>query len=158
MKQLKNKRNDRMRDAALAEEPLFRRLLSLERRRCERSGGRFALLLIEMEALRDSVSSPVIENIAVAVAGAMRETDITGWYDSGSAVGVILTTLNETEKQTIESVILERTRALVALHLDAGQLKRVRISCHLFPEDDVSNHIFYSIISKPSLHRASPFL
>ncbi|HEY2384052.1 MAG TPA: sugar transferase [Terriglobia bacterium] len=128
----------------LAAEPLFRRLLSLERRRCERSEGRFGLLLVDLESVRASAAAPDLERVASAIAAAMRETDITGWYEEGSTIGVILTELNETKRETLEAVVVERTKCLVVDHLGEMQGHRVRISCHLFPDDDVANHIFYS--------------
>jgi exopolysaccharide biosynthesis polyprenyl glycosylphosphotransferase len=128
----------------IACEPLFRRLLSLERRRCERADSRFGLLLVELEPLQKTLAAQAIENVALAIAGAMRETDIAGWYEAGISLGVILTTLNETERETVESVVVERVKNTLALHLSAADAERVRISCHLFPEDDLSNYIFYS--------------
>jgi lipopolysaccharide/colanic/teichoic acid biosynthesis glycosyltransferase len=125
-------------------EALFRRLLSLERRRCERSESRFGLLLVELEPLQKIPAAPAIENIAPAIAAAMRETDITGWYEDGSTLGVILTALNETERDTLETAVVDRVKSALTLHLSDTVAGRVRISCHLFPEDDLSNHIFYS--------------
>jgi lipopolysaccharide/colanic/teichoic acid biosynthesis glycosyltransferase len=129
---------------SVACEPLFRRFLSLERRRCERAETRFGLLLIEFEPLQKLIGLQTIEGIAEAISRAMRETDITGWYEHGSTIGVILTVLNGTERETVEAVVVERVRSVLALHLSDPQAERVLISCHLFPEDDVSNHIFYS--------------
>jgi len=111
-------------------------MLSLERLRCERTESRFALLLIGAEDLTDE--------IGIAIAGAVRETDITGWYRYPTTIGVILTALNETGRETLESVVVERTNAVLSLHVDAARLGQVRISCHIFPEDDLRDRIFYS--------------
>jgi exopolysaccharide biosynthesis polyprenyl glycosylphosphotransferase len=139
---------------SLAPEPLFRRQLSMERRRCERSEGRFGLLIVDMESVRASVADPELERIALVIAAAMRETDITGWYEDGSTIGVILTALNDTKRDTLEAVVVERTKCLVIDQLGEMQGKRVRISCHLFPDDEVSNHIFYS--EENQSHIATP--
>jgi exopolysaccharide biosynthesis polyprenyl glycosylphosphotransferase len=144
MRQLKEKRNNKAVQHSLASEPLFRRLLGLERRRCERSEERFALLLIDLERAGHSLSRSGMDEIAYAIAGAMRETDITGWYEDGCAIGVILTTLKDTDRGTIEAIVVERTKAVLAAFLDAKQLQTVKISCHIFPEDEFSNEIFYS--------------
>ena len=129
---------------AVAGEPLFRRFLSLERRRCERSETRFGLLLIEFEPLRKTLAAQAVEEIAQAIAGAMRETDITGWYEHASTVGVILTALNGTARGAVQTGVVERVKNILASHLSVPQAESVLISCHLFPEDDISNHIFYS--------------
>ena len=128
----------------VAAEPLFRRFLFLERRRCERSESRFGLLLVELEPLQQTLAAQAIPDVALAIAGVMRETDITGWYEDGSTLGVILTALNATPRETLETVVVERVKNTLALHLSAPDAERVRIACHLFPEDDLSNHIFYS--------------
>ena len=47
--------------AEMLDEATFKRMLLLERRRCERAGTRFALLLIDMEDLSRSVDTAVIE-------------------------------------------------------------------------------------------------
>lgn len=129
---------------SVVSEPLFRRFLSLERRRCERAESRFGLLLVELEPLQKTLAAHAIENVALALAGVMRETDITGWYEPGATLGVILTALNGAERETVESVVVERVQGTLARHLSPTDAERVRISCHLFPEDELSNQIFYS--------------
>jgi len=120
----------------LADEILFKRLLLLERRRCERTGTRFALMLLDVKDLTRTLSRAAIEKIAVEIGATMRETDITGWHQQDSVIGVILTTLNVAGRETLEPIILERTRRVLARHLDSRQLQRVRIECHVFPEDE----------------------
>src|SRR3954471_5874651 len=100
MKQLKNS-NDTLSDRPMndqadvvVDENFFKRMLSLERRRCERTESRFALMLLDVEELRSTLPEPKIEELARTIGAAMRETDITGWYEHLSTIGVILTTLN----------------------------------------------------------------
>jgi lipopolysaccharide/colanic/teichoic acid biosynthesis glycosyltransferase len=128
----------------IMDETVFKRMLALERRRCERTESRFALMLIDIEAVADVLTTSVMEQMGLAVAAAMRETDITGWYHCSSIVGVILTALNGTDRSTLEAVIIERTRAVLSLNLEPSQLQQVRISCHLFPEDDIPSATFFS--------------
>jgi len=127
---------------SIADETLFQRLLSLERRRCERTEERFALLLIDLEDITSSTSD--LETIGRAIGNAMRDTDFTGWYQHPAVLGVILTTLNGSGRETIEPIMLERIRAAMAPHVESDQIQRVRISCHIFPEDGIPNRIFYS--------------
>ena len=51
--------------SAIADEQLFARMLSLELRRCERTEGHFALVLIDMERLTDSVRPITLEEIGI---------------------------------------------------------------------------------------------
>ena len=130
--------------SSIADELQFQRLLMLERRRCERTEGHFGLLLIHMDELKGIVSPVTMEEIGCLVGGLMRETDITGWYDSGSIIGVILTTLNEASRDTIEAVVVERVTGVLTEKLTDKQLQKVEISCHIFPEDHSANRIFYT--------------
>jgi len=137
------------------DEEFFSRMLSIEKRRCERAGARFALMLIDITDLNRALSHSAIEELAHAIATAMRETDVTGWYQDSEVIGVILTTLNGTDRSTLESVVLERAKRILTLNLDADQVQRIRISCHVFPEDDTVG-AFSSGRGKKSLkHRPS---
>jgi exopolysaccharide biosynthesis polyprenyl glycosylphosphotransferase len=141
MKQLKEANTQRTSrsvahlDALVAAEPLCNRMLSLERRRCERTAVPFALLLFNLEGLGSALNNEALEHIAGALAGAMRETDITGWYRHPSIIGIILTTINETDRDKLESILRERTKKVLSAHLDRKQMEAVRVSFHVFPED-----------------------
>lgn len=120
----------------IADESLFKRLLLLERRRAERSGSRFALMLVDMEELGAKVQADTMDEIGRAISATMRETDVTGWYRNGSVLGVILTTLNGAGRQTLESVVVERTRAVLSRNAAASAAEHIWISCHIFPDDE----------------------
>jgi exopolysaccharide biosynthesis polyprenyl glycosylphosphotransferase len=120
----------------IADESLFKRLLILERRRAERTGTRFALMLVDMEELGSRLKPDVMEGIANAIGSTMRETDVTGWYRNSAVLGVILTTLNGAGRQTLESVVIERTRATLSRHAAAAGAEHIWISCHIFPDDE----------------------
>src|SRR5437879_3760151 len=102
MKQLKNLMTSSA--APVADEALFNRMLSLECRRCERTGMPFALVLLEFDELNDTLTPSAMQAVASSISAVMRETDITGWYESPSTIGIILTTLNGMELHTLESV------------------------------------------------------
>src|SRR5262245_43975903 len=60
--------NNRMNpNSPLANETVFKRMLSLERRRCERTNERFALMLVDMEELKRTMSVSAIEEIGIAI-------------------------------------------------------------------------------------------
>ena len=140
----------------IADEVVFKRMLALECRRCERTDTRFALMLIDIEELSRTLSPPETEKIGLAISAAMRETDITGWYQNHSTIGVILTTLNGTDRYTLESVIVERTKRVLSLNLEAVQVQRIRISCHVFPEDSIPSPIFYPDCEKGESRTKQP--
>jgi lipopolysaccharide/colanic/teichoic acid biosynthesis glycosyltransferase len=118
--------------APVFEESAFKRMLSLERRRCERTGAAFALMLVE---LPEALEQP-IDAIALDIAAAMRDTDITGWYRQSSTIGVILTALNGASCCTLESIVVPRLMAVLSVHVPKEQSARIRIALHPFPEED----------------------
>ena len=120
----------------VADEILFKRLLLLERRRAERAGSRFALVLVDMEELGSRLSAETLEGVGQAIGASMRETDITGWYRSASVLGVILTTLNGAGRQTLENVVVERTRRALSRYAPTFEAQHVWVSCHIFPDDE----------------------
>jgi lipopolysaccharide/colanic/teichoic acid biosynthesis glycosyltransferase len=120
---------------AIAEQALFKRLLRLERRRSERNGTRFALLLIDMESSESPVNPQAMDEVGRAIAATMRETDITGWYKSSCVLGVILTTLNNASRRVLEASVVERTRRVLLLQPAIAQIPQIWITCHIFPDD-----------------------
>src|SRR5262245_29050722 len=114
MKQIEHVNNGTMsrQDSAavrIIDEALFKRMLSLERRRSERTGVPFALLQFDMQSLLGSCTVGKLGELATTLGAAMRETDITGWFRYSSVIGIILTTLSETDRYALESVIVERS-------------------------------------------------
>jgi len=122
----------------VTDESLFRHLLSLERRRSERAGTRFALLLLDLQELTSEASLP-LEGIEAAVRSAMRETDITGWYVQNETLGVIMTSLKGGEPRALEPIVMQRVRIALSAHLTESQLERIWVSCHVFPEESGSD-------------------
>lgn len=120
------------------DEPLFKRMLLLERRRCERTGARFALMLIDLDDLSRQMTAEAIGEVGSAVGASMRETDVTGWYRQASVIGVILTTLGETGREAIESVVVGRTKMILSLSLGVAKADQIDVSCHIFPEDELT--------------------
>ena len=120
----------------LFSEELFTKLLSLERKRAERSRKAFALILIDATKLfqaerRDTAR----ERIAAALSLSTRETDICGWYKEGSVVGVILTEINLADTNALRNTMLSKVNAALRTNFAPSQQDEIRISFHVFPED-----------------------
>jgi exopolysaccharide biosynthesis polyprenyl glycosylphosphotransferase len=142
--------------SGIADESLFQRMLALERRRCERTEDHFALLLIDIDALSESLDARAVQGIVESVSSAMRETDITGWHEFDSVIGVILTALNGAGRDAVQAVVAERIRTALSLHLDEAQVQLVKISCYMFPEDGMPNRVFYSDQERKTKERKPP--
>src|SRR5262249_22264444 len=83
---------ERSSDFELFDQKLFLKLLSMERKRTERSQRRFVLMLLDLGTLlKTQGQDKVMGKILAALAHATRDTDFTGWYEAGSVIGVIFT-------------------------------------------------------------------
>lgn len=122
--------------AHLFSEKLFAKLLTLERRRAERSRNPFALMLLDAsKPFRTESRDLVLARLLVSLSASTRETDVWGWYKKGSVIGVILTELGSAVPHTLRNTMLSKLRAALTTNLEPDQVKDIRISFHVFPED-----------------------
>lgn len=116
-------------------EEVFRRMISLERKRSERTQRPFVLLLMETGSTQPTAKNGrLLLEVLSAMQGATRETDIIGWYGTNSAVGVMFTEIT-LENKLILSTILSRISEALRGRLTGEQFAEIRFSFHLFPEE-----------------------
>jgi lipopolysaccharide/colanic/teichoic acid biosynthesis glycosyltransferase len=116
-------------------EEAFRRMISLERKRSERSQRPFVLLLIDTGRDRaGDKQGRVLLDMLSALQAATRETDFTGWYTTNSVVGVMFTEI-VLDNNAVLSTILSRIGSLLRERLDTDQFSRIKFSFHVFPDD-----------------------
>ena len=114
----------------------FLRMLALERKRTERSQHRFVLMLLESASLfsgGDKVQ--IIEKVLHALCHSTRETDITGWYNTGSVIGVVFTEIGLAEGKSVADALLAKTLEALGRTLSIEQINEIRLTFHFFPED-----------------------
>src|SRR4051812_40563123 len=77
-------------ESAILDEQTFTKMLCLERKRTERSGRPFVLMLLESGTLaRSTAHHPAFQTFVRTLSQSTRETDVKGWYKEGSIFGVI---------------------------------------------------------------------
>ncbi len=115
---------------------LFLKILCLERKRTERSGRRFVLMLLDAGNLLKGARRPVLANILSAVAQSTRDTDLKGWYKDGAVIGVIFTEVGaaEEDKSVVHALSSKLTDSLYAA-LNIQEINEIKLSFHVFPED-----------------------
>jgi lipopolysaccharide/colanic/teichoic acid biosynthesis glycosyltransferase len=117
-------------------EEAFHRMISLERKRTERSRKPFLLMLLDMgNGLRSDKSENALDKILSALSLSTRETDITGWYKKNSVVGVMFTEFGAEDRNSILSTIMTRVSETLRNNLSSRQFGVISISFHLFPEE-----------------------
>lgn len=117
-------------------EPAFLGILSLERKRTERSGRRFILMLLECSRLTRGGKQPdAIEQILGALSKSVRETDVRGWYKDRSTVGVIFTEIGPAEDKTVVNALLGKVTSVLSAALSIEQLSEIKLSFQVFPKE-----------------------
>lgn len=120
---------------ALGEEA-FRRMLVIERKRTERSGKPFLLMLLEAGNHQGSAKNgKALGSALSALLLSTRETDVIGWYKDRSAVGAVFTGLAVDDRNSILSIILTRVSTTLRDTLTLEQFNQFSISFHFFPDD-----------------------
>lgn len=139
----------------ILDEVAFHRVISIERRRTERSRKPFLLMLLD---LGDHSSSELITTnlgkVIDALSASTRATDIPGWYKSHCVIGVMFTEIAMEDRGGIVSTMIARLSEILRDHLSLEQFNRVSVSFHVFPEDWIggrkhpSNPVLYPDLAK----------
>lgn len=118
------------------DEKSFQRMIAIERKRTERTKEPFLLMLLDSGNHPESeTNEAALAAMGTALLQASRETDVVGWYKGGSAIGVMFTGLQISDKNTILSTILNRVKTIFKDELVFNQFTQVGLSFHLFPDD-----------------------
>lgn len=115
-------------------EILFSKMLSVERKRAERSSRGFVLMLLETSSLLKIRDHSALRQVLQALSNSIRETDIQGWYKADSVIGIIFTDVAVSSGAAVANALLEKITVVLGKTLRIEQIKQVRISFHVFPE------------------------
>lgn len=116
-------------------EELFHRMIRLERKRAERSGKGFLLMLLDVNGgCEIGQSSDFLVKIVEALSSSTRETDIIGWYRNDSLLGVIFTEVDAERRHLITTTISNNSYRALARTVEAERLQNIAVSFHGFPE------------------------
>jgi lipopolysaccharide/colanic/teichoic acid biosynthesis glycosyltransferase len=138
-------------ERGILNEGAFHRMISLERKRTERSRKPFLLMLLDMgNGLRSDNNNKALDKILLALSLSTRETDVTGWYKGNSVVGVMFTEFGAEDRNTILSTMMTRVSETLRNNLSSQQFGLISISFHLFPEE--WNHDIPQRPSNPTLY------
>jgi hypothetical protein len=110
-------------------EQAFHYLLDIERRRSASTQRPFLLMLIDCEAGTSASVRRRLERLFPIVCRSVRETDFTGWYCQGAAVGAALT-LDGRGATQAHQIIRERIVKAFEAALPLDLVSRLRL--HLF--------------------------
>ncbi len=122
-------------DFGMLPEDLFRKLIRFERMRTERSGRHFVLMLVECGGLLKQTGASVLATLALALTESTRQTDIIGWYKQSLTLGVIFTEVGPANDKPAVEALSNKLTASLRQKLTTDELRQIRVTFHLFPED-----------------------
>jgi exopolysaccharide biosynthesis polyprenyl glycosylphosphotransferase len=120
--------------SVMGEEP-FHRMIALERKRTERSGKPFLLMLLDGGNCLSDRNGKILSNILSALSLATRETDVTGWYKNHSIVGVMFTDISAEDRESILGTMMSRVSETLRHSLTLEKFSQISIAMHVFPEE-----------------------
>jgi lipopolysaccharide/colanic/teichoic acid biosynthesis glycosyltransferase len=143
-------------DRGILNEEAFHRIISLERRRTERSRKPFLLMLLDIgEHVPSEGAGKILGKMVAALAVSTRETDVAGWYKTDCVVGVMFTEIGLEDRSSIVSTMIARLSTALRSDLSLEQFNQISVSFHLFPEEwdhdepkRPSNPMLYPDLSK----------
>jgi len=146
------------------QEDTFHRMLTLERRRAERSRKPFVLMLLDAQAvLENRNGTALVERFTSAACEATRETDLVGWYKEGAILAVIFTEVSLGGKHPITEVLQSKVVGVLRDRLGHKLVSNVAVTTHLFPEswdkddpDRVADIKLYPDLSRKTSRKRLP--
>ncbi len=122
--------------ASFLQEESFHNLLTLERRRAERSRKPFVLMLLEANAsLEANVADRFLSQVTSVLLKSTRETDLVGWYKNGASLGVIFTEISLEYATPITEILRSKVVNALQNELSTKVTSNLAVTVHLFPEN-----------------------
>jgi len=119
----------------LLREEEFVRQMRLERRRSERSGRPFLLMLLEGDGLLEPEGAgSVREELAFVVLAHSRDTDIAGWYRDNAVMAVLYTEIGSSAEEAL-AAIQDKVSHAIKSQLPQ-HAAHIRLSLHVYPSED----------------------
>jgi lipopolysaccharide/colanic/teichoic acid biosynthesis glycosyltransferase len=123
-------------DAAMLGQEEFLRMLCLERKRTERSGRHFILMLLDASKfLKRRQQNETLEQILSVLATSTRETDVKGWHTEGSIVGVIFTEIGSSNAKHVKKTLFTKVTSALSAALGAESARLTSLTVFIFPEE-----------------------
>lgn len=111
------------------DERVFHSMLTLERRRAERSRKPYVLMLLDAN-LENGSAEGILKDAIDIIVGAKRETDLVGWYRKGAILGIIFTEVSLEGETPITVRLRTKIETAFVRHMGKQQAAKIAISMH----------------------------
>ena len=108
-------------------------MLTLERRRAERSRRPFVLMLLDAN-LENGAAEEILSQAVRIVVASKRETDLVGWYKEDAILGIIFAEVSMEGDLPITETLRSKMETAFVKHLGRDRAAKIAISLHVFPE------------------------
>jgi lipopolysaccharide/colanic/teichoic acid biosynthesis glycosyltransferase len=121
--------------APIPSEAQFAGMLLRERRRTDRSGKPFLLMLLDIEkGLQNDLRGTLLGRVWRCLCSSIRETDTPGWHKNQAVLGVLFTELNFDGPIPVTEVIPAKVLSALATHLAPEELSLISVRLHMYPD------------------------
>ncbi|MDO5575919.1 MAG: sugar transferase [Fibrobacter sp.] len=140
-------------------EESFRTLVSVERKRTERSKKPFMVMLLDVSFIEDGMAKNELDNstalnalncILQSIYAVTRDIDIKGWHERGRTIGILFTEISANSKNKI----LKKVKNSLIQNIFPEYVSKIGITCTCYPIDNVTEdgkmEILYPDPSKDS--------
>jgi lipopolysaccharide/colanic/teichoic acid biosynthesis glycosyltransferase len=114
-------------------EQAFAQMLRVERRRTERSGNPFMLVLVTGWDCQSEDCARLVDAMATAVVSCTRETDTLGWYKEYESIGLLLTEVGEADDRTV-AIIMQKISDALLNAVGSEEFSRLKLRIRLYPQ------------------------
>jgi lipopolysaccharide/colanic/teichoic acid biosynthesis glycosyltransferase len=114
-------------------ENVFHSMLTLERRRAERSRKPFVLMLLDAN-LENGAAEAILRQAVSVLVESTRETDLVGWYKHDVILGIIFSEVSVEGDLPITQTLRTKIEAAFIKHLGRELAAKIAVSVHVFPE------------------------
>jgi len=128
-----SRRFDGAQEGEVLVENVFHSMLTLERRRAERSRKPFVLMLLDAN-LENGAAEEILRQAVSIVVASKRETDLIGWYKQDAILGIIFTEVSMEGDLPITETLRTKIESAFIKHLGRERTAKIAISLHVFPE------------------------
>src|ERR1700691_5079862 len=110
-------------------------MISLERKRSERSRKSFLLMLLRVDQTSPRQrNTSILRNMLSALSRYIRETDVVGWSEDHSTVGIMFTEMGVENCGETVSALTARVSEALRSHLTVEQFDQMTLCCHVYPD------------------------
>jgi lipopolysaccharide/colanic/teichoic acid biosynthesis glycosyltransferase len=114
-------------------ENVFHSMLTLERRRAERSRKPFVLMLLDAN-LENGAAEAILKKAVSVIVASTRETDLVGWYKHDAILGIIFSEVSIEGDLPITETLRTKIETAFIKHLGRELAAKIAVSVHVFPE------------------------